>query len=227
MGIASMVLAPIPTSRLRWEIAGIERAGTARITHAKNAIELPTEHLQSWMGRLDEGGETVASRALTQAASASLNTVHRDGMQFFAPHQVLKSFAPMSTWTTDLRKAARYGTDSYLFARERVGDTAWHYFICRASGGRIATESRVSGDIVRLMHSLALISGRPFLYEFNEKTVQISIGHPLPSSEFRLFRALTRELGRGRDGRTFGLPLSVAETLCGVLENLGCKRSYK
>lgn len=227
LGLNALVLAPIPTDRLRYEIPEIRRAGLSRIAPLSALTDLPIQELNQWMDQAPYDATTWGLAELTVLANRLQPTVQREGIEYLqvASQQKLDQGARCFSWSRDPREPLPTGRDLYV-CREKTGAQSYCYMLISLVRGVVRAEAQIIGAPSRLQYAVAALLGRRVrvgVEQANGKT-KLTLSVPLPRAEYRLLEAVATKDNQLREGRerVYRLDDDLSSVVLERLNFLGC-----
>lgn len=229
LGASDLVIAPIPTSRLAFELPGLKTAGFGRVIQHDHNICVPRQSLNSWVRSNTCNPVDLIAFSQAKHAMKSTRTIRSDKFEyFFVADAVFRSRRHRwFKWTSDIRKAAGFSSGMWL-CRERVSVAAYRFFLLSRDPSRGYLESPLSEPPTRLQYAIASLLATPAKYAVRhaEKgATAIELATPLPAPEYQIARGLC-ELDTKKDGvREFKMESEYLPILESRLQALGCERT--
>ena len=224
----ALIIAPIPTRRLNAEISGARAAGLARVIPRTCDPSIPQQSIESWMRVPRQTPSSVIERALQYHDSRFKQGIQCESHEFFCVKSIgRRAQSPASfAWTRDRNRALPLHGRTRL-ARQRISENAYRYFLSKEQRSQEYWEAELHESPLRLQYAIAVASGAPIEYSLRfrgDDLAAIGLGTPLPSSEFKLFRALSHEVHGTNGVREFMIEPDFLSSVEPWLKSLGCER---
>lgn len=227
LGVKALVLAPIPTERLHYEIAEVRATGLGRIAPMSALMDLPVQGLDQWMDQVPYEAASWGLAELSVLADRLQPTVHREGVEYLqvASQQQLNRGSRCFFWSREPKESLPIGRDHYL-CREKIGAQSYRYSLISLVRGVVRAEAQIIGAPSRLQYAVAALLDRKVRIDVEQESgkTKITLSAPLPLAEYRLLAAVatkTNQVQEGRD-RVYQLDSELSSVVLERLNYLGC-----
>jgi hypothetical protein len=227
LGQNALVLAPVPTDRLQYEIPEIRRAGLSRIAPLSALPDLPTQELNQWMDQAPYEATTWGLAELSVLTDRLQPTVQRGGIEYLqvANQQKLDQGARCFSWNREPQEPLPTGRGLYL-CREKTGAQSYRYSLISLVRGVVRAEAQIIGSPSRLQYAVAALLDRKVrvgIKQASGKTM-LTLSAPLPRAEYRLLEAVATKNSQLREGRekVYQLDEDLSSVVLERLNFLGC-----
>lgn len=227
LGQNALVLAPVPTDRLQYEIPEIRRAGLSRIAPLSALPDLPTQELNQWMDQVPCEATKWGLKELSALADRLQPTVQREGIEYLqvASQQEIDRGARRFSWNREPKEPLPIGSGLHL-CREKTGAQSYRYSLISLVRGVVRAEAQIIGAPSRLQYAVAALLERRVrvvVEQANGKT-KLTLSVPLPQAEYRLLEAVATRDNQLREGRerVYRLDDDLSSVVLERLNFLGC-----